>query len=506
MAKVREMTRKFTTWPPWIRPLLACPACRNPLPGSARPEEELRCFRCGFRPAFAEGIGDFLVPGHLDEVTRKEARAWPEYATRKGPLSRGMEVATSYPHPLAEGSSESFWRPGCPGKRLRALEGLAQPGQQEILERSLLHLALSARGRALEIGCGFAWASRDLALAGWQVAASDPSPGMLALARQHHEELDLAIPLLLCPGQRLPFVDGSFDLVFCASVLHHVADGEKLFREIRRVLRKDGRFVALYERFEAVGTSKEDFLRSSDAGRAGLHEGFVVLPELVDAMARAGLRAEVDVPWHEGRSLPRRSGIWGGFRSLISTARRSGMVDVTARPSSWLALLLSRIGATVIGNAARLFLRLGSRALPGRDPDSPEPSARRRRSSSRRMRVTLLDGWYEPEGHFRWSEAQARFRLEGHAGHSELRLLCSTLVPQTLEIHGASRLLACWKLHGGHHRLRLDLPPGTESQVFTLWISPTVPPASRPHDPRPLGLALRHLQVLPLSGKKIPTE
>jgi ubiquinone/menaquinone biosynthesis C-methylase UbiE len=55
-------------------------------------------------------------------------------------------------------------------------------------------------------------------------------------------------PLLdeACQGvaDRLPFPDGSFDLVFCDNVLEHLADPEAVLREVNRVLKLGGVFLA----------------------------------------------------------------------------------------------------------------------------------------------------------------------------------------------------------------------------------------------------------------------
>lgn len=49
-------------------------------------------------------------------------------------------------------------------------------------------------------------------------------------------------------GDRLPFADAAFDCAFAGCVLHHVAPVEhgRLFAELRRVLRPEGRFM-IYE-------------------------------------------------------------------------------------------------------------------------------------------------------------------------------------------------------------------------------------------------------------------
>jgi SAM-dependent methyltransferase len=53
----------------------------------------------------------------------------------------------------------------------------------------------------------------------------------------------LRLPLLFCiaGGERLPFADGSFDLVLLVEVIEHVRNPRRLGREIMRVLRPGGR-------------------------------------------------------------------------------------------------------------------------------------------------------------------------------------------------------------------------------------------------------------------------
>ena len=51
-------------------------------------------------------------------------------------------------------------------------------------------------------------------------------------------------PVVLYEGGRFPFADKSFDVVFLITVLHHIADPEKVIREAHRVTR---RLVVLVE-------------------------------------------------------------------------------------------------------------------------------------------------------------------------------------------------------------------------------------------------------------------
>ncbi|MHB1533047.1 MAG: class I SAM-dependent methyltransferase [Acidimicrobiales bacterium] len=60
--------------------------------------------------------------------------------------------------------------------------------------------------------------------------------------------------VLQADAERLPFPDGSFDLVYSWGVLHHTARPERAFSELHRVLRKGGQArVMVYHRPSIVG-------------------------------------------------------------------------------------------------------------------------------------------------------------------------------------------------------------------------------------------------------------
>ncbi len=102
------------------------------------------------------------------------------------------------------------------------------------------------RGRSvLEMGCGAAQGARWLVTQGADVTAFDVSGGQLAQARVLDARTGVAVPRLVqADAQRLPFRDGSFDLVVSAfGGLPFVADSAGTMREVARVLRPGGRFV-----------------------------------------------------------------------------------------------------------------------------------------------------------------------------------------------------------------------------------------------------------------------
>jgi SAM-dependent methyltransferase len=93
--------------------------------------------------------------------------------------------------------------------------------------------------RVLEVGCGwgeFAMRVRDELAA--DVVAVDLSPRMVELAQERGLDARVA------DVQALPFADGAFDCVAALWMLYHVPDLARGLREIARVLRAGGRFVA----------------------------------------------------------------------------------------------------------------------------------------------------------------------------------------------------------------------------------------------------------------------
>jgi ubiquinone/menaquinone biosynthesis C-methylase UbiE len=96
--------------------------------------------------------------------------------------------------------------------------------------------------RVLDLGCGTGRHALWLAEQGAKVTAVDFSEGMLAEARQKPfaESVTFLQHDLHNP---LPFPDGEFDAVVSGLVLEHIKDLLRLFAEIRRVVKPQGRVV-----------------------------------------------------------------------------------------------------------------------------------------------------------------------------------------------------------------------------------------------------------------------
>ncbi len=92
--------------------------------------------------------------------------------------------------------------------------------------------------RILDLGCGDGQLTQRIAAAGAAVQGVDSSAEMVAAARERGIHADVA------SAELLPYPDSAFDAVFSNAALHWVRDHDAMMREVHRVLRRGGRFVA----------------------------------------------------------------------------------------------------------------------------------------------------------------------------------------------------------------------------------------------------------------------
>jgi SAM-dependent methyltransferase len=97
--------------------------------------------------------------------------------------------------------------------------------------------------RALEFGCGGCQFGIKVAMRGAAVTGVDLSMAQLRHGLVHFEETGVRFPIVQGNGERLPFREGSFDLVFCDHGVMGFADPLLTVPEVARVLRRGGRFV-----------------------------------------------------------------------------------------------------------------------------------------------------------------------------------------------------------------------------------------------------------------------
>jgi arsenite methyltransferase len=142
------------------------------------------------------------------------------------PTGRAWAEDLGYPAELA----------AVPESAVESFAGVANPWELGRLETG---------ERVLDLGCG---AGTDTLVAAQMVGPEgrvvgiDMTPEMLAKARAAAAELGSAnVELLEAEAERLPFPDGSFDVVISNGVIDLIPDKDAVFAEIFRVLAEGGR-------------------------------------------------------------------------------------------------------------------------------------------------------------------------------------------------------------------------------------------------------------------------
>jgi ubiquinone/menaquinone biosynthesis C-methylase UbiE len=108
-------------------------------------------------------------------------------------------------------------------------------------------MKLPENARVLELGCGqgLMWKENiDRIPAGWNITLSDLSSGMLDAAWRNLVIAGGAFQFKEIDAQSIPFEDKTFDAVIANFMLYHVPDLPRALREIKRVLKPGGRFIA----------------------------------------------------------------------------------------------------------------------------------------------------------------------------------------------------------------------------------------------------------------------
>lgn len=109
-------------------------------------------------------------------------------------------------------------------------------------ERALLERVPFRRtDRLLEVGCGEGGNLALLDVPPANAVGVDLSHAKVGWARHHFA----AVRFLCADATQLPFRDGSFDVVLCRDVLHHVMDKSEVVGELIRVCRAFGRIVII---------------------------------------------------------------------------------------------------------------------------------------------------------------------------------------------------------------------------------------------------------------------
>jgi SAM-dependent methyltransferase len=137
-------------------------------------------------------------------------------------------------------------------ERQQLLNALLEPPTRAVLAR----LPALSGGRVLDLGAGQGNTTRCLAdvLHPAECIGLEYDPALVDYA-QAHPDNPPAVRFQQGDATRLPFPDGSFDVVFCRYLLLHMADPVRVVREMLRVVRPGGFAMALEGDFTQVSRS-----------------------------------------------------------------------------------------------------------------------------------------------------------------------------------------------------------------------------------------------------------
>jgi len=204
-------------------------------------------------------------------------------------------------------------------------------------------------GRVMDIGAGRGIAAYAFATLGCDVTALEPDPGLIvgrgaidSLLKQSGQSVEI----IAAAGEDLPFSSGTFDVIYGRAVLHHAQDLERLCREVSRVLRRGGIFIATREHVLSNPQDIDEFLAGHPLHSLYGGENAYVLERYLRAIRCAGL--------HITKTM-------GPFDTPINYAPLSRQ-QVQDQVRNQLARFVGKRSASALA-ARDLIARLGARFL-----------------------------------------------------------------------------------------------------------------------------------------------
>lgn len=159
--------------------------------------------------------------------------------------------------------------------------------------------------RILELGCGngLLWENNISALKdSWDITLSDFSEGMLQSAQ--HNINNHRIKYEIINIQNIPYEEESFDVVVARHMLYHVEDIDKALSEVKRVLKRSGRFYVSTNGLEHMRELKTllknsnidmDYNPEKYAERFGLENGEKYLSKYFNEVTVQEFKGEIVV-------------------------------------------------------------------------------------------------------------------------------------------------------------------------------------------------------------------
>jgi ubiquinone/menaquinone biosynthesis C-methylase UbiE len=182
----------------------------------------------------------------------------------------------------------------------------------------------------LDVACGAAHAAEQVAPRVRQVVGVDLTASLLAVGAQRLRDAGVT-NVLLQEGSAaaLPFVDGSFDLVFCRAALHHFGEQHRAVGEMARVCRPGGRVVVadMVAPNAAVRRAFDNLHRTLDPSHVAVMLDHELEAELAEAVGPVRMRpgASFTLPLdHILTDVADRDAVVGALRAELDGGPATG--------------------------------------------------------------------------------------------------------------------------------------------------------------------------------------
>lgn len=246
---------------------------------------------------------------------------------------------------------------------LESAERFSQSEEAAELRKWLGH---KLPGDILDLGAGRGIASYAFAKMGGRVTALEPDPSSLVGARAIEKlaaSSRLPIRVVRDFGERLPFPDESFDVVYARAVLHHARDLSQLCREAARVLKPAGLFVATREHVLSQKSDLPEFLAGHPLHKLYGGENAFLLAEYTGAIMEAGLRLDAVLgPFDSAINYFPMAAV--GFQAVIEARLRRRIPRWLAHPlatNSWIQRFLGKRMSRSSNTPGRLYSFIAQR-------------------------------------------------------------------------------------------------------------------------------------------------
>lgn len=205
----------------------------------------------------------------------------------------------------------------------------------------------------LDLGAGTGIASHAFAQAGAKrVYALEPD-GSAELGRRAIRRATAGLPveIIAASGEEIPLGNGVVDAIYARQVLHHATDLERLLREVARVLRRGGAFLACREHVADDEKQRQEFLARHPVHQLVGGENAFPLPTYLGAIKAAGLKIK--------RLLAPHDSIINRYPEVQTPQETAGAPRMMLRRR--------------FGQIGRLLGLAGSKVIGGKSPRELEP-------------------------------------------------------------------------------------------------------------------------------------